>query len=154
MMKVRHMQNGLHGCGLTLLASPTLPARSDVSYPEAHSGSFPEPEPCWERPVVWSHFCRPTGPRGSLGCLAARLGHTLTHTNTNTHTGRGGVAHKNHDMDESRSVMTEKIYRCAKKKKHISGSIRMRWGWRRCTDASSKPGEAKKKTGRVNTKTK
>lgn len=145
------MQNGLHGCGLTLLASPTLPARSDVSYPEAHSGSFPEPEPCWERPVVWSHFCRPTGPRGSLGCLAARLGHTLTHTNT--HTGRGGVAHKNHDMDESRSVMTEKIYRCAKKKTTLADPLGCgEDGGGALTHRANQ--EKQKKTGRVNTKTK
>lgn len=109
------MQNGLHGCRLKLSASPTLLAHSEVSYPEAHSGSFPEPEPCWQRPVVWRHFCRPTGPRGSLGCLTARLGGTTTHTNTHTHTGQGGVAHKNHDMDESRSVMTQNMLICKKK---------------------------------------
>lgn len=122
------MRNGLHGCGQTLLASPTNPARSDVSYPEAHSGSFPEPEPCWERPVVWSHFCRPTAPHGSLGCLTARLGHTLAHTNTQA--GWGGVAHKKHDMDESWSVMTQKYIdmpqKIKKKTQHISGSIGMR----------------------------
>lgn len=87
MMKVRRMQNWLHLRYAPTLDSlvarqepiPTLLAQSEVSYPGAHWGSFPEPEWCWGR-----LFCHLTGARDRLGCLTARLG-GYTHINTHTH---------------------------------------------------------------------